>query len=270
MLGRVGGRGMDIDQSCSLARISDSSSDDSASFEGAYRAASKPDAKSANPFSASRRPVTLERRPLPQPICEGMLGISKRGLDIVFSILILLFGLPLLIAIAIAVRLDSPGPSLFRQQRCGLNRKPFTIYKFRTMTVRKENGPTLQAVRNDQRCTRLGRFLRQTSLDELPQFLNVLLGDMSVVGPRPHATMHDDAFSARMADYKLRYRCRPGITGLAQIRGARGEIKRQSDLRRRVSSDLEYQQRWSLWFDLWLIAMTPIVMIGHLATNRAY
>ena len=164
-----------------------------------------------------------------------------------------------MIAIAVAIRHDSPGPILYRQRRTGKDGSPFTILKFRTM--RDANDPqdrVIQARRNDRRVTRMGRILRRTSLDELPQILNVLRGEMSLVGPRPHAVSHDAYFAARIPGYVARYRVLPGVTGLAQISGLRGETETLEKMARRVAKDNDYIDNWSLWLDLRLIALTPL------------
>ena len=164
---------------------------------------------------------------------------------------------PLLALIALAIRIDSPGLALFLQQRMGADGRRFTIYKFRTMRVHSEGPGTLsQARRNDARVTRLGRLLRRTSLDELPQFLNVLKGQMSVVGPRPHALPHDNQYKELVRDYMYRYRIKPGITGWAQVNGLRGEIDCLEKMSERVAHDLHYIQHRTLALDLKIVAMT--------------
>jgi putative colanic acid biosynthesis UDP-glucose lipid carrier transferase len=185
---------------------------------------------------------------------------AKRAIDVALSGAALLLFLPLLILIGMAIRWESEGQALFRQQRTGLNGRPFRIYKFRTMRV-VEDGPNIeQAQRNDARVTRLGGLLRKLSLDELPQLLNVLKGDMSLVGPRPHALCHDEAWAHAVPRYQDRFRARPGLTGYAQVSGLRGEVTRPDAITQRVAADNAYIERWSVLGDLKLIAMTvPLI-----------
>lgn len=180
----------------------------------------------------------------------------KRILDICFSFAALIILLPLLLLIAAIVRLDSPGPSLFRQRRGGLHGKPFVILKFRTLRTLEDGDKVDQVVWGDPRVTRFGALLRYTSMDELPQFWNVLHGEMSIVGPRPHALAHDRNYHVALPDYGLRFTVKPGLTGLAQVRGYRGEISGISAMSDRLASDLEYIERWSLGLDLKLILAT--------------
>ena len=197
-------------------------------------------------------------------VCEspfsGVNGIVKRGSDIVLSLLILLLILPLLLMIAIAVKLTSPGPVLFRQRRYGLDGKEIMVYKFRSMTVCEDGAQIAQATRNDQRITRLGSLLRRTSLDELPQFINVLQGRMSIVGPRPHAVAHNELYRKLIKGYMVRHKVKPGITGWAQVNGYRGETETVGKMQKRIEYDLEYLRHWSLIFDLWIIAKTVLVV----------
>ncbi|MCC4595770.1 exopolysaccharide biosynthesis polyprenyl glycosylphosphotransferase [Xanthomonas campestris pv. phormiicola] len=182
---------------------------------------------------------------------------GKRLFDVLFAAAALLALSPLMGAIAVAVRLDSPGPSLFRQKRMGADGRCFEICKFRTMRAHAEAAGTLtQARRHDPRVTTVGRFLRRTSLDELPQFINVLKGQMSLVGPRPHALQHDDLYKDLVHDYMYRYRIKPGITGWAQVHGLRGEIDSIDKVVARVAHDLHYIQHRSMAMDLKIIAMT--------------
>jgi exopolysaccharide biosynthesis polyprenyl glycosylphosphotransferase len=186
--------------------------------------------------------------------------LSKRILDIFLATLALaLSALPMAL-IALAVRLDSPGPVLFRQARIGLNNREFVMLKFRTMRVqRAASGSILQARRDDARVTRIGAFLRRTSLDEQPQLVNVLRGQMSLVGPRPHAPgtrAGGRRFEEVTTRYAARHRVKPGLTGLAQVRGLRGETDTEEKLIWRVESDLEYIENWSLWQDLLILART--------------
>jgi exopolysaccharide biosynthesis polyprenyl glycosylphosphotransferase len=158
--------------------------------------------------------------------------------------------------VALAVRLDSPGPILFRQSRNGFNGRPFRIYKFRSMTVLEDGPVVTQATRQDSRVTRVGRFLRRSSLDELPQLFNVLKGDMSLVGPRPHAIAHDDQYTQLVAKYAFRHHVKPGITGWAQVHGLRGETPSVELMRRRVDLDLQYIANYSLILDLRILVRT--------------
>lgn len=174
-----------------------------------------------------------------------------------FAALALLLLLPVLLAVALAVKLSSPGPVFFRQRRKGMDGREFTILKFRSMRVHAEEaGKVTQAGKHDKRVTVVGRALRKTSLDELPQFINVLLGQMSVVGPRPHALEHDDFYMRLIDGYMYRYRIRPGITGWAQVNGFRGETAKVESMARRVAMDLFYIQHWSFWLDLRIVVMT--------------
>jgi Undecaprenyl-phosphate glucose phosphotransferase len=189
-----------------------------------------------------------------------MMGVSRwvKALeDRLLAALILILTSPLLLVIALAVKLSSPGPVLFRQRRHGWDGKPIKIYKFRTMVVHTEpKGCVTQCERFDVRVTRLGAFLRQTSLDELPQFFNVLQGRMSIVGPRPHALEHNEQFKELIDDYMQRHKVKPGITGWAQINGWRGETDTLEKMKKRVEYDLHYISNWSLWLDLKIILLT--------------
>ncbi|WCM22608.1 undecaprenyl-phosphate glucose phosphotransferase [Paraburkholderia bryophila] len=179
--------------------------------------------------------------------------------DRVFALAVLIPMLPLFIGLGVAVKLSSPGPVLFRQKRKGIDGREFEIFKFRTMKVHGESrGTVRQASRNDSRITKVGAFLRRTSLDELPQFLNVLLGQMSVVGPRPHAIEHDDLYKDLVDGYMYRYRIRPGITGWAQVNGYRGETRKVEKMEARVKFDLFYIQNWTFWFDIKIILITLV------------
>jgi putative colanic acid biosynthesis UDP-glucose lipid carrier transferase len=186
---------------------------------------------------------------------RGMNGVLKRGSDIVLASAILLAVAPLMIAIAIGVRKSSPGQILFQQRRYGLDGKEFKVYKFRTMTV-CEDDQINQATRNDPRVTSFGQFLRRTSLDELPQLLNVLKGHMSLVGPRPHAVFHNEHYRKLVSGYMLRHKVRPGITGLAQVNGMRGETNDLEKMYQRVQFDLEYLKNWSLGLDARILIKT--------------
>jgi undecaprenyl-phosphate galactose phosphotransferase/putative colanic acid biosynthesis UDP-glucose lipid carrier transferase len=185
----------------------------------------------------------------------------KRLLDVSLAAILLILLAPVLLLTAILIKLDSAGPVFFRQTRLGLHGKPFDILKFRSMRV-LENGRTIvQAKRNDPRITRVGRTLRKTSIDELPQLINVLKGEMSLVGPRPHARAHDDYYGARIAGYVLRQQVKPGITGWAQVRGHRGETPTIDSMRRRVECDLWYVRNASMALDLEILARTAIEIL---------
>lgn len=182
--------------------------------------------------------------------------VLKRTEDIVFGSLILLVTLPLFPLIALAIKLESRGPVLFRQYRSGFNLRPVEIWKFRTMTVQRPEDEARQATPGDQRVTRVGRILRRTSLDELPQLLNVLRGDMSLVGPRPHLAEHDVRFGEIVETYAHRHQVKPGLTGLAQVKGFRGETRTQNCIEGRVNADLDYIRKWSVGLDLQILART--------------
>jgi putative colanic acid biosynthesis UDP-glucose lipid carrier transferase len=174
----------------------------------------------------------------------------KRTMDVAGALALLLFIAPLLLLVAIMVRLESSGPALFRQRRTGLRGETFFIYKFRTMVCCEDGARIVQATAGDPRITRLGAFLRKTSVDELPQLLNVLKGEMSLVGPRPHAMAHDQQYSQLIPGYVGRFAVRPGITGWAQTQGLRGETRTVGCMAARVDADLEYIAKWSLLLDL--------------------
>lgn len=195
---------------------------------------------------------------LNQPIAGDVPGIIKDLFDKVFSFVVLVLLAPLFLVLAILIKLSSPGPVFFKQPRLGLNGRPFNVYKFRSMKVHVEHGTVTQATQNDPRITPIGRFLRRTSLDELPQFINVLMGDMSVVGPRPHALEHNELYKDRLEMYMLRHRVKPGITGWAQIHGYRGETDTVDKMAKRVQFDLHYIQNWSFWMDIKIIAWTAL------------
>src|SRR4029077_10886573 len=173
----------------------------------------------------------------------------------------LILHLPILLITAIAIKLDSPGPIIFRQWRCGFNGRPFQILKFRTMSVLEDGDTIVQARRNDPRVTRIGKLLRRTSLDELPQLLNVLQGSMSIVGPRPHAMAHDNEFDKLVANYAYRHHVKPGLTGWAQVNGNRGELQSLVDIERRIELDLWYIDNWSVMVDFRIIFMTMFEVI---------
>jgi Undecaprenyl-phosphate glucose phosphotransferase len=180
----------------------------------------------------------------------------KRAFDIVVSAVALVLLAPLLAAIAAIVRFDSRGPAFFMQRRYGFNQQQFRIVKFRTMMTMDDGDVVPQAMRNDPRITRVGRFLRRWNLDELPQLVNVLRGDMSLVGPRPHALAHDHQFERRIALYARRHNVKPGITGLAQVNGFRGETSTDDKMRQRVELDLAYIDGWSIWLDMTIMLRT--------------
>jgi putative colanic acid biosysnthesis UDP-glucose lipid carrier transferase len=183
----------------------------------------------------------------------------KRALDIMISLFALALFLPLMLAIAAIIRLESAGPALFRQRRGGLNNEPFVILKFRTMRTLDDGEVVRQATLGDQRVTPFGALLRRTSVDELPQFINVLCGDMSIVGPRPHALAHDAHYSEVLPDYRHRWAVKPGLTGMAQVSGLRGETVKLEAMAARINCDLEYIRRWSFLLDLKLILFTAKV-----------
>lgn len=191
----------------------------------------------------------------------------KRAFDIVMSFGALLFFLPLLLTIATLVRLESTGPALFRQRRTGLNGVIFTVFKFRTMTVAEDGANVRQATRGDARITPFGAILRKFSLDELPQLLNVLRGEMSLIGPRPHAVAHDDTWGQLAPGYNLRFRARPGLTGYAAVCGFRGEVRELQAIVDRVEADNEYIDTWSFALDMKIVWRTlPLIF----SDTRAY
>lgn len=190
----------------------------------------------------------------------GVNGLVKRVSDIALSILILVLISPVLLFVAIGVRLSSPGPVLFKQRRTGLDGDIIEVYKFRSMTALDNGTDIKQATRNDPRITRFGAFIRKTSLDELPQFVNVLQGRMSIVGPRPHAVAHNEQYRKIVKAYMARHKVKPGITGWAQVNGLRGETDTVDKMARRVEYDLEYLRNWSLSLDLLIIARTAKLM----------
>ena len=189
------------------------------------------------------------------PLTAGEVMI-KRMLDVTLSSFALFLFTPVLLLIGLAIKLDSPGPILFRQRRLGFNQRAFQIVKFRTMTVTEDGDVVRQATRNDQRITRVGRFLRRWNLDELPQLLNVLAGQMSLVGPRPHAIAHDREFDERIALYARRHNVKPGITGWAQVHGLRGETDTDAKMKARVEHDLYYIDNWSILLDIEILFRT--------------
>jgi putative colanic acid biosynthesis UDP-glucose lipid carrier transferase len=198
-------------------------------------------------------------------VCEspfyGFNGLVKRGADFVLAAAILALISPLMLAIAAGVKLSSPGPVLFKQRRYGLDGKRIVVYKFRSMTVAEDGEVVRQATKNDSRVTRFGAWLRRTSLDELPQFINVLQGRMSIVGPRPHAVAHNELYRKLIRGYMIRHKVKPGITGLAQVNGLRGETDTVDKMKARIDYDLAYLRNWSLALDLQIILKTVVVVL---------
>jgi undecaprenyl-phosphate galactose phosphotransferase/putative colanic acid biosynthesis UDP-glucose lipid carrier transferase len=213
-----------------------------------------PDQSVRRVFSqAGAEPTLLEIRRAPLSKVELA---AKRALDLVSAGAGLVMLLPLLAIISLAIKLDSPGPVIFRQSRRGFNGREFLIWKFRTMTVVENGRAICQARRNDARVTRVGRLLRTTSIDELPQLVNVLRGEMSLVGPRPHAVAHDDEYGRSIGKYAFRHHVKPGITGWAQVNGFRGGTPELDWMKKRIDLDLWYIDNWSFWLDLWIIVRT--------------
>ena len=196
---------------------------------------------------------------------QGSRGLIKSISDYTIASIFLLLASPLMIAIAIAIKLTSPGSVIFKQRRYGLDGREIIVYKFRTMTVSEDSDHIKQATRDDDRVTKIGAFLRKTSLDELPQFINVLQGRMSVVGPRPHAVAHNEEYRPLIKGYMMRHKVNPGITGLAQVLGYRGETSTVDAMEKRVEYDLEYLRNWSLTLDLQIIMKTLRVIVGDKA-----
>lgn len=198
-------------------------------------------------------------------VCEtpftGANGMIKRMSDIVLSAIILLLISPLLLVIATSIALSSPGPVIFKQRRYGLNGEQIRVWKFRTMTVCEDGDVVQQAHKDDSRITPVGAFLRKTSLDELPQFFNVLQGSMSIVGPRPHAVAHNELYRNMIKGYMVRHKVKPGITGWAQVNGWRGETDSLEKMKGRIDYDLAYLRNWSLRLDLYIIAKTIAVVL---------
>lgn len=197
-------------------------------------------------------------------LCEtpyyGSRGIVKRISDFVIALSILVLISPILLIIAVAIKATTPGTVIFKQRRYGLDGREITVYKFRTMYVSEDSDRVKQATRDDDRVTRVGAILRRYSLDELPQFLNVLQGNMSVVGPRPHAIAHNEEYRRLIKGYMIRHKVKPGVTGLAQVRGFRGETATVEDMRNRVEADLEYLRNWSIELDLRIVFRTIKMM----------
>jgi Undecaprenyl-phosphate glucose phosphotransferase len=212
----------------------------------------------SRPFLPVSGTVAIEIQRPPLTVFEQA---QKRCLDIGLASFALLMLAPLMITAAILVKLDTPGPVIFRQSRRGFNGKPFQIWKFRSMTV-TENGTTLtQATKQDKRVTRVGRFLRKTSIDELPQLWNVLRGEMSLVGPRPHALAHDNYYDQVISKYVYRHHMKPGLTGWAQVNGFRGETPTIDLMEKRVEYDVWYVSNWSIWLDFRIILRTALALM---------
>jgi putative colanic acid biosysnthesis UDP-glucose lipid carrier transferase len=201
--------------------------------------------------------LTLSETPL-----IGTRRLLKLLEDFCLSVALLIVLTPVMLVIAAAVKLDSPGPVFFRQERLGWGGKRFHIWKFRSMYVHDENGAVTQARKGDPRITKVGAFLRRSSLDELPQIFNVIRGEMSLVGPRPHAVQHDLEYAQHIIHYFARHNIKPGITGLAQVRGHRGETKELEKMMLRVESDIEYINNWSVWLDLSILVRTTRALTG--------
>jgi putative colanic acid biosysnthesis UDP-glucose lipid carrier transferase len=204
-------------------------------------------------------------------MCEtpfaGYRGVVKRLTDVVLCVLALPLLLPVMAVISILVKLTSPGPAIFQQRRYGLDGRPIVVYKFRTMNVTEDGDVIVQATKEDKRVTPIGRFLRRYSLDELPQFINVLQGRMSLVGPRPHAVAHNEWYRKLIKGYMVRHKVPPGITGLAQINGCRGETSELHQMQARVDYDLEYLRHWSVLLDLKILARTVLRLVRDANTT---
>jgi putative colanic acid biosynthesis UDP-glucose lipid carrier transferase len=191
----------------------------------------------------------------------GFNGLIKRVADILFSLVTLILISPVLAAIAIAIKTTSPGPVIFKQRRYGLYGDEITVYKFRSMTVCEDGTEIKQAKKTDSRITPLGAFLRKTSLDELPQFINVLQGRMSIVGPRPHAVVHNEMYRKMITGYMIRHKVKPGITGWAQVNGLRGETETLDKMKERIDYDIDYLRNWSPKLDMYIVIKTVLVVL---------
>jgi undecaprenyl-phosphate galactose phosphotransferase/putative colanic acid biosynthesis UDP-glucose lipid carrier transferase len=211
--------------------------------------------RSLTDYSSSARQNIMSVEILGAPLSSVEQGV-KRLVDIVLASIALVFLLPVMLLTAIAIKLDGPGPVIFRQSRKGFNGQQFTMLKFRTMTVQENGAIVTQATRNDPRVTGIGKLLRASSIDELPQLINVLSGEMSVIGPRPHALAHDSQFEKLLSDYAFRHHVKPGITGWAQCNGARGATPKIEQIQERVKLDLWYINNWSLWLDFQILVKT--------------
>ena len=198
-------------------------------------------------------------------VCEtpifGVNAVLKRIFDLVMASLILLIIWPLMLFLALGIKLTSPGPVIFKQRRYGLGGEEIIVYKYRTMTVEEDGATVVQARKGDQRVTPFGAFLRRTSLDELPQFLNVLAGSMSIVGPRPHAVVHNEQYRSLIDGYMIRHKVKPGITGWAQVNGFRGETETIEKMQKRIEYDLDYLRNWSVSLDTWIMMKTLLVVL---------
>jgi undecaprenyl-phosphate galactose phosphotransferase/putative colanic acid biosynthesis UDP-glucose lipid carrier transferase len=202
---------------------------------------------------ASQHALAIEVQRAPLSAAERL---AKRAMDIVVAAVALVFLLPVMVLTAVAIKLDGPGPVMFRQRRKGFNGQEFVMLKFRTMSVLEDGAVVAQATRNDPRVTAVGRLLRSTSIDELPQLVNVLSGEMSLIGPRPHALAHDDHFQKIVSDYAFRHHVKPGLTGWAQCNGSRGATASVEQIARRVELDLWYINNWSLLLDFQVLIKT--------------
>ena len=213
---------------------------------------------SENPAFSVNRSLSIEIQRTPLSELEQF---AKRLLDLVGAAVLLLMLLPLLLLTALAIKIDSAGPALFRQRRSGFNARPFMIFKFRTMTVMEDGDKVSQATKHDPRVTPFGSFLRASSIDELPQLLNVLRGDMSLVGPRPHSVAHDDQYRQVLADYAYRHHVKPGITGWAQVHGFRGGTPQLELMQKRILLDLWYIDNWSFTLDVHIMVKTVFELL---------
>ena len=200
-------------------------------------------------------------------ICDspmhGVIALWKRVFDLALAAIVLLLFWPVFLAVALAIKVSSPGPVIFKQRRYGLNGEEIEIYKFRSMTVCEDGAVVTQASEHDRRVTPIGSFLRRTSIDELPQVFNVLEGKMSFVGPRPHAVAHNEEYRKLICGYMIRHKVRPGITGWAQVHGLRGETSTVEKMQRRVQYDIEYLKNWSFGLDLKILARTALTVLGQ-------
>lgn len=226
----------------------------------------------ASPDAALDRLASAPLAPLEGPVDPDRLAFNKRVQDLLIGAVALILAAPVMALVAVAIRLDSPGPIFFRQRRHGFNQEAIVVWKFRSMRhAAADATASRQVTADDDRVTRVGRFIRATSLDELPQIFNVLSGEMSLVGPRPHAIgmKTGETESARLvAEYAHRHRIKPGMTGWAAVQGSRGPLHCEADVRRRVQLDIDYVQRQSLWLDLWIILVTIPVLLGDRTAVR--
>jgi undecaprenyl-phosphate glucose phosphotransferase len=208
--------------------------------------------------SGHQRIISLEIQRAPLSTAERLV---KRAIDILIGLLALAFFIPILALTALAIKFDGKGPILFLQNRKGFNGRQFVMFKFRTMTVQENGDVVTQASRNDPRVTRIGRLLRAASIDELPQLINVVRGEMSLIGPRPHALAHDTQFERLLQDYAFRHHVKPGMTGWAQVNGLRGATPSVEQIARRVKMDLWYINNWSLWLDIQILIKTVVEVL---------